>query len=426
MVNNKITILHFNTNPSGGAYKAAERLHEAFLEEDFNSYIVTKYPNRQKIRNSISYRESIEPMLLERIGNKLRYRPKNIAQQYYALWFNEKKSKLPKKELRYYASFKPDIIILNWVTAYLAAGDIQKLQNLTGAKIFWNLLDKGPLTSICHYTWDCQQYTSVCRKCPISKNKKFQRIVKTTHEYRQSYYNKTNLNIIAPTSELYKQAKASSNFKNKNINYVPLSINTKVFKSLSKDKSKKELGISPNKKVIFFGVSRHSEVRKGIVYLNKALKILKERIGIKSIVLLIAGHDSDQNIYAEIGYEVKSMGAINSDEILNLCYNAADIFVSPSIEDSGPMMINESICCQTPIVAFNIGVANDFIKNRVNGSIVPLYNCNRMAEEINYHLFHNNCVKRFYQSEEGEKLIKMLSPFSQTEKIISIYNAEKE
>ncbi len=56
---------------------------------------------------------------------------------------------------------------------------------------------------------------------------------------------------------------------------------------------------------------------------------------------------------------------IRDDRILALAYQSADIFISPSLEDSGPMMVNEAMMCGTPVVAFNIGIAKEFITSDI-------------------------------------------------------------
>ena len=42
----------------------------------------------------------------------------------------------------------------------------------------------------------------------------------------------------------------------------------------------------------------------------------------------------------------------------------SDVFLSPSIQDAGPMMLNQALMCGTPAVAFNIGVAYDIINDK--------------------------------------------------------------
>jgi glycosyltransferase involved in cell wall biosynthesis len=50
----------------------------------------------------------------------------------------------------------------------------------------------------------------------------------------------------------------------------------------------------------------------------------------------------------------------NSDGVAS-AYQAADVFVCPSIEDAGPSMVNQSIMCGTPVVSFAQGVSLDIV-----------------------------------------------------------------
>lgn len=56
--------------------------------------------------------------------------------------------------------------------------------------------------------------------------------------------------------------------------------------------------------------------------------------------------------------------------------------VSPSLEDSGPMMINQSVMCGTPMVTFNTGVAMDIVQNGKTGFRAELFNTEELAEAI--------------------------------------------
>ena len=76
----------------------------------------------------------------------------------------------------------------------------------------------------------------------------------------------------------------------------------------------------------------------------------------ENVVLLIAG-TADIGL---ISLDHKLVGYLSESDLIK-AYQAADIFVCPSLEDSGPMMINQSIMCGTPVVAFDMGSAMDLV-----------------------------------------------------------------
>ena len=52
-------------------------------------------------------------------------------------------------------------------------------------------------------------------------------------------------------------------------------------------------------------------------------------------------------------------------------YNAADIFVLPTLEDNLPNTMLESMSCGTPVIAFATGGVPDVIVQEHNGLLVP-------------------------------------------------------
>jgi glycosyltransferase involved in cell wall biosynthesis len=76
------------------------------------------------------------------------------------------------------------------------------------------------------------------------------------------------------------------------------------------------------------------------------------------------------------------LGFIRDDRTLAAAYQAADTFVCPSIEDSGPMMINESLMCGTPVVSFDMGVAGDLVHTGTTGYRARLGDCRDLARGI--------------------------------------------
>ena len=63
-------------------------------------------------------------------------------------------------------------------------------------------------------------------------------------------------------------------------------------------------------------------------------------------------------------------------------YNASNIFLSPSIDDAGPSMVNQSIMCGTPVICFEIGTALDVIDNGISGYKVKVKDYEAFADAI--------------------------------------------
>lgn len=98
--------------------------------------------------------------------------------------------------------------------------------------------------------------------------------------------------------------------------------------------------------------------------------------------MIVTAGRNDFPVELELVFEHRHIGFLDGDAILATCFQAADIYVNPSIEDSGPMMINESILCGTPVVAFEMGVAVDLVHNFKTGYRAHLKDENDMANGL--------------------------------------------
>jgi glycosyltransferase involved in cell wall biosynthesis len=279
--------------------------------------------------------------------------------------------------------FKPDLFIANWVNGFLAPKQLYELNKITGSPIIWYLMDMAPLTGGCHYSWNCVGYSSKCGNCPgLGSNYELD-LSRKNWIKKNTYIQKTNLTIVAPTYWLEKQASEATLFKNKKIKKIMLGVDSKVFKPDVRCEARKRLGIYTEKKIIFFGATTF-EKRKGMNYLLDALDILKhdKTFDHNKVMLVIAGDISKISISLKNSFEYNELGFIEDDRLLATAYQAADVFVCPSIEDSGPMMINESIMCGTPVVSFAMGVAFDLVQTGVTGYRAKLKNSRDLASGI--------------------------------------------
>lgn len=95
-------------------------------------------------------------------------------------------------------------------------------------------------------------------------------------------------------------------------------------------------------------------------------------------------------------------------------YCASDCFLNMTIADSGPMMVNYSIALGTPVISFNIGVAQDLVIHKKTGYIAELKNSEDVAQGLEF--IHNLSVEeRIKMSEECRALI------AETESVLPWY-----
>jgi len=85
------------------------------------------------------------------------------------------------------------------------------------------------------------------------------------------------------------------------------------------------------------------------------------------------------------------LGALNQTDIIKW-FQRASIFVVPSFKEGLPMVILESLSCETPVIATPVGGIPEVIQNYKNGILVPVNNPQKLADAIQY-LLDNKDVR---------------------------------
>jgi glycosyltransferase involved in cell wall biosynthesis len=268
--------------------------------------------------------------------------------------------------------FQPDVVIAHWVSGFVNAATLRDLSHITGVPILWYCMDMAPYTGGCHYSFGCDGFTRQCGSCPKlgvanSSQDLSHRQLKNKIECLQE----TNITAVAASSWSKNQLKSASVFRNKRQETILLGVDVDVFCLMPQEKARKQLDLSIARKIIFFGAHSLYEGRKGIRYLVDALKLLHTMLGdnvtLRDQVLVVTAGKSKIVAELDISFEHRHIGFLKGDAMLAAGYQAADVFVNASIEDAGPMMINESLLCGTPVVSFEMGVAVDLVHTGKTG-----------------------------------------------------------
>jgi glycosyltransferase involved in cell wall biosynthesis len=323
-------------------------------------------------------------------GYKKKFKSEVITNpDYYIQDYDQTIIYFKTKKILKRAGFKPDIVIALFMTDFISFKNLYEINKLTDASIFLYLMDMAPFTGGCHYAWDCVGYTKVCGNCPAlySNNQYDQTYI--NYMFKKKYIENTKIYPITGSEWQYIQLSKSSLFKDKRKFKVLLSINENQYCPSDKDKARQELGLPDGKKIIFFGAVSISEKRKGFRELIETLNILSQRVEDPSkIHLAIAGNKID-GLKGMLPFSYTMLGYLGHN-IFPMVFKAADIFVCPSIEDSGPMMINQSIMSGTPVVAFEMGVALDLVQTGQTGYRAKLGDTEDMANGIKKVLLCSN------------------------------------
>ena len=355
-----IVLLSYH-NQNGGAGIACGRLAEALKKagHQVNILVQEKTGNDNSIAlNSTLWSKAMS--WLQFILERLVYLPveKNKADRFL---FNP--GRFGHDLSQHPLILQADIIHLHWVNfGMLSIQNIKQLLH-TGKPVYWTLHDMWAFTGGCHHSGTCEKYQAQCGTCEsFIKHPHTNDLSHQIWEEKMQAFQQPNLHIITCSDWLKGRAMHSSILKYQPIQSIPNAIDTELFKPIDKKKAKHVLGLDLSKNHILFVAMRVNAPKKGFHYLENALTGLDK----KTTELFVVGNAQD---LPELPLKTHKLGHINSPEKMIQIYQAADVFVTPSLEENLPNTIMEAMACGTPCVGFHIGGIPEMIDHKINGYV---------------------------------------------------------
>lgn len=372
-----LRFLHLSATDSGGAGQAAVRLHNGLRSSGYHSsmFVLDKVGGDPDIA-AFGTRSFRIKRLLIKAALKLFSDP-----DYY---FQDQSLRFSSREQIIAAAvkYRPDIIVAHFLSHYLSFEDVLAVHRATRAPVVWHLLDMASLTGGCHYAWSCDRYTIRCGSCPALRVNGERDLSARTLWKKAAAAALIPGAVAAGSSTLAAQARASALFRDAHVETVLLGVSPDTFSPARRATARQVLNLPFAGPVIFFGAQRFDQRRKGMEILREALIRLSHTRERSSLpLLLMAGDSSDMIGLTEAGYDQRRLGFVDT-EMLATAYAAADLFVCPSIEDSGPMMVNEALMSGTPVVGFRMGVIPDLVTPGVTGEIAGRMDSDALSDAL--------------------------------------------
>ena len=99
-------------------------------------------------------------------------------------------------------------------------------------------------------------------------------------------------------------------------------------------------------------------------------------------MVVIGGHSEE--FEQECPLPFFPLGYISNQQRMADIYNAADLFVLPSLSENLPNTIMEAMACGVPCIGFNVGGIPEMIDHQKNGYVAELRNSEDLAEGIGW------------------------------------------
>lgn len=383
----KVVQLQYSSESTG---RAVLRLHRAFLSNGIDSTIISLKQGLNDDEKIIQKKGKISKL-------------KTLADRKLQFW-------LMRNNLKEFGAFSypvlgtdvsqmkevqnADCIYIHWALGgFLNLSNFEKLAKL-GKPILFFMHDMWNITGGCHHSFTCEKFKSHCFDCQVFPKHKIKDFSFKGFAKKLDLYSKyNNLYFISPSKWLYECAKQSALTKDKPIFHIPNILEDIFFKPFDKTIAKRNLNLNPNEVVIAFGATSIDSPYKGWDYLLKALKTLALEVDFKKISVVIFGSGYKKDIANEIPFHTMFTGYLRDEYSPMLVYNAADVFIAPSIADNLPTTVLESLSCGTPVVGFDVGGIPDMIKHKKNGYIAKYKDASDIVEGIKFCI--NNKIKGY-------------------------------
>lgn len=424
MENVKKKILLLSTGDVNGAYEYIYRLSKLLYKESHQVVMLVK--NKTKSDDFIIVysdipkpykRKSVFERLIRKILSK--FKKKTIIPRieydinYDFISVNETSVNVSANRIIELVGFIPDFIFSGMTDNFMNSTDLLNLQQLTKAQVYNITVDMNHFTGGCHFAWDCKGYIEGCNECPAIISSYGKNNAKINFNTKLANSRKGKFKILTGSGWTMNQAKESLIYKNQsdivNINSL---IDINVFNNKSRSFAKQIFNLEDNNFYILMGCQNANVKRKGFEYLLDSLKILHDSLNQNQrskIKVLFVSRRVGQN-FDEIPFDKQHIDYINDYRLLSLLYQASDVFVNSSIEDSGPMMVSEALACGTPVVGFDMGVVNNLVVTGYNGYKAKLKDSEDLAEGIET-IINLSKVKYLEYSDNAVKQVEEYSSF---------------
>ncbi len=253
-----------------------------------------------------------------------------------------------------------DVIHLHWIChGMVSLHTLEKIAR-SGKRVVWTLHDEWAFRGVCHYKGDCTE--TECRQCPVMCGRTPARLLKR----KLRLYGDSHITFVGCSRWITGEAQRC--LKGMDVRHVNNCVPHSIFRPIPQAEARRKLSIPLEKKIVMFCSQKITDERKGMRYLDDILQLFPDvhiiRIG-------------------------KGGRYVSDPHEMALLYSAADVFVSPSLQDNLPNTIAEAMSCGTPCVGFDTGGIPEMINHLHTGYVARYKDADDLAAGIRFVLAHD-------------------------------------
>lgn len=279
-----------------------------------------------------------------------------------------------------------DVIHLHWINqGMLSLSGIRKILR-SGKPVVWTMHDIWPATAICHLTLDCMQFKTGCHHCRYlpgggSSNDLSAQIGRR----KLGVLSGQSIIFVACSRWLESEARQSALLQNQKVTNIPNPLDTHIYKVTDKLEARRRLHLPADKQVVLFVSQRATNRYKGMDYLTEACRQLAAEhpeMTQRTCVTILGGHSEE--VTETLPFQAFPLGYVNDERRIVDVYNAADVFVLPSLSENLPNTIMEAMACGVPCVGFKVGGIPEMIDHQKNGYVAAYRDAEDLARGLHW------------------------------------------
>ena len=364
-------ILHLSKmDTGGGAADGFVRIHQALLGQGVES---VAYVLKQKRRDvpMVAAKGLLNPWqkLVWGLGRAIA-KVKRFGVKPVGVYDFDAEANFPAEPIIRHArarSAKWDLVLVHWSGGFVRPETVREIAQALGARVALWQVDMAHATGGCHSNLSCQKYQTGCGACPLLSSSDPQDISSVQAARRAQLWKELDVAILAPSGWSARQAKESFTLGGRELRTFPIPLDLAVLRPADMLSARQALGLPVEGRIVLVRALDPGLVYKGFGLFLEALKQLDDQ-GVALHVAVIGDRGFLPGGFRHVTFT--ELGPQRGDAALARAYQAADFFVSPSTNETGPMMAGEAMACGRPLIAYPIGIAPDLVDQGRNGTLV--------------------------------------------------------
>lgn len=406
----KPNVLHLSTfDNSGGASRAAYKLHKALVANGFSSRMLVyrKYSQDDTIIEA-SERSGIR-WLYDRFLN-LCYHflyVRRFHTKANILHSSQRVSRISLK--KHLEILKPDLVHIHWIGFnFISIEDLLEIK----VPIIWTVHDMWSFCGAEHVSFDERFKKGYLLDNRPASESGFD-LNRRVWERKKKVYSQLQIIPVGVSEWMQEQIQSSKLFEKRYVARIANPIETKNFYPKEKILCKKRFNLSAEAKIILFG-AEYFDSNKGFDLLENAVKLFLSKHTESNIQFVsFGGKEVD---WSHLGIQVINLGYIQNDNELADLYSAANVTLIPSRLESFCQIAAESIACGTPVVCFRTSGLKDVVTHSKTGYLADPFSIEDFAMGITL-ILNGECSDLF----SAEEMVSTIGQNFSEKKIMGEY-----